>query len=76
MCLPHTHTHTRRWGIGICYYLNVADDGYLVSVANVTADEMIKREVGMVHEVLTEYDDPSTHLPCSGTLFLYDKVFV
>ena len=44
-----------RWGIGICYYLNVQDDGYLVSVENVTADEMIAREVGMVGEVLREY---------------------
>ena len=26
-----------KWGIGICYYLNVQDDGYLVSVANVSA---------------------------------------
>lgn len=44
-----------RWGIDICYYLNVQDNGYLVSVEGVTAEEMIKREVGMVHEVLTEY---------------------
>ena len=33
----------------------MADDGYLVSVANVSAREMLEREVGMVHEVLTQY---------------------
>ena len=34
-----------RWGIAICYYLNPTDDGYLVSVANTTAEDMVKREV-------------------------------
>ena len=49
------------------------DDGYLVSVANVTADEMITREVGMVHEVLTQYG-PVHRFWFDGTSDLPDKV--
>eukprot|EP01083_Nonionella_stella_P020491 56812_1 len=45
----------RKWGIHICYYLNVQADGYLTRVANVTGKDFIDRKVGMIHEVLTEY---------------------
>ena len=44
-----------RWGIKICYYLNVQDDGYMVSVAKMNASEFIRNQVGMVREVLTHY---------------------
>lgn len=44
-----------RWGINICYYLNVQDDGYQNFVAKATPEEFISRQIGMVHEVLTEY---------------------
>ena len=44
-----------RWGIKICYYLNVAKDGYERLVANATADAWLRTQVGMVHEVLTQY---------------------
>eukprot|EP00041_Stephanoeca_diplocostata_P015783 m.302730 g.302730 ORF g.302730 m.302730 type:complete len:514 (+) comp20152_c0_seq1:263-1804(+) len=43
------------WGIKICYYLNVQDDGYMTLVENASPEEFIKNQVGMVHEVLTEY---------------------
>lgn len=44
-----------KWGIKISYYLNVQDDGYMNSVANYSDAEFIRRQVGMVTEVLTEY---------------------
>lgn len=44
-----------RWGIKICYYLNVQNDGYQKLVSKLTPAEFIERQVGMVHEVLTEY---------------------
>jgi alpha-L-fucosidase len=44
-----------KWGIGISYYLNVQNDGYMKLVANYTPEEFIRRQVGMVKEVLTEY---------------------
>ena len=44
-----------KWGIRIGYYLNVQDDGYMKSVANYSDDEFVRRQVGMVREVLTEY---------------------
>ena len=44
-----------KWGIRIGYYLNVQDDGYMNLVANYTCEDFIKRQVGMVTEVLTEY---------------------
>ena len=42
-----------KWGIKICYYLNVAADGYMTHVAKYDSEEFIRRQVGMVHEVLT-----------------------
>lgn len=44
-----------RWGIGICYYLNVAANGYLTEVAQYTGDAFIAAEVGMIREVLRQY---------------------
>ena len=44
-----------KWGIKISYYLNVQDDGYMAFVANYSGPEFIRRQVGMVTEVLTEY---------------------
>ena len=46
-----------KWGIRIGYYLNVQDDGYMNLVANYTCDDFIKRQIGMVTEVLTEYGE-------------------
>eukprot|EP01065_Artemidia_motanka_P032943 TRINITY_DN39921_c0_g1_i1.p1 TRINITY_DN39921_c0_g1~~TRINITY_DN39921_c0_g1_i1.p1 ORF type:complete len:524 (+),score=162.30 TRINITY_DN39921_c0_g1_i1:65-1573(+) len=44
-----------KWGVKICYYLNVQNDGYMTSVAKYSPAEFIKRQVGMVSEVLAEY---------------------
>jgi hypothetical protein len=44
-----------KWGIKISYYLNVQDDGYMTSVAKYNSSEFVRRQVGMVTEVLTEY---------------------
>ena len=44
-----------RWGVGICYYLNVAADGYEKLVANSTADAFLASQLGMVREVLRAY---------------------
>ena len=44
-----------KWNIGISYYLNVQDDGYMNYVMNNTCDDFTKRQVGMITEVLTEY---------------------
>jgi alpha-L-fucosidase len=44
-----------RWGIKICYYLNVQADGYMTLVANYSGAEFTRRQVGMIREVLTEY---------------------
>lgn len=44
-----------RWGVKICYYLNVAADGYQTLVAKATPDEFIERQMGMLQEVMAEY---------------------
>ena len=42
----------KKWGIAICYYLNPMTDGYLVMKMNVTKDEYIAAQHGMLREVL------------------------
>jgi alpha-L-fucosidase len=44
-----------KWGIKISYYLNVQNDGYMVDVAKYDGPEFIRRQVGMIKEVLSEY---------------------
>ena len=44
-----------RWGIKISYYLNVACDHYATLVEKIAPEEFIRRQVGMVREVLTQY---------------------
>eukprot|EP00051_Salpingoeca_urceolata_P027593 m.482267 g.482267 ORF g.482267 m.482267 type:complete len:515 (+) comp22486_c0_seq1:4013-5557(+) len=44
-----------KYGIKICYYLNVQCDGYMTEVNKSTPQDFIDRQVGMVKEVLTEY---------------------
>jgi alpha-L-fucosidase len=44
-----------KWGIKISYYLSVQNDGYMVYVAKYGGDEFIRRQIGMVKEVLTNY---------------------
>lgn len=44
-----------RWGIKIAYYLNVQDDGYQNFVVKASPEDFIQRQIGMVHEVLTQY---------------------
>ena len=44
-----------RWGIKICYYLNVQDNGFLVDIERTDADTMIGREIGMLREVISDY---------------------
>ena len=71
-----------KWGIRIGYYLNVQDDGYMNLVANYTCEDFIKRQVGMVTEVLTEYGpvnrfwfDGTSSNPCATTTQLWDQVY-
>ena len=59
-----------KWGIKIAYYLNVQSDGYSTLVAKVDGPEFIRRQVGMIKEVLIEYGpvnrfwfDGTTSLP-------------
>lgn len=44
-----------RWGIKVCYYLNVQNNGYHKLVEKLSPEQFIASEVGMVHEVLTQY---------------------
>jgi hypothetical protein len=44
-----------KWGIKISYYLNVMNDGYSVKVAKLGPEEFIRREIGMLIEVMTNY---------------------
>jgi len=44
-----------RWGIKICYYLNVADDGYENLVNKVSPKRFMETQLGMLNEVLTQY---------------------
>jgi alpha-L-fucosidase len=69
-----------RWGIKICYYLNVQDNGYLVEVEKADADKMIARELGMLREVLAAYGpvhrfwfDGTSNLP--GGVAKLDKLW-
>ena len=55
-----------RWGIKICYYLNVADDGYETLVAKATPERFMATQLGMLHEVLTQYG-PVNRLWYDGT---------
>lgn len=71
-----------KWDIRIGYYLNVQDDGYMNLVANYTCDDFIKRQIGMVTEVLTEYGpvnrfwfDGTSSNPCANTTELWDQVY-
>lgn len=72
-----------RWGIKICYYLNVQADGYQTKVAKATPEEFIQRQIGMVHEVLTEYgpvnrfwfDGTSNHPKGLNVDDLWDRVY-
>lgn len=72
-----------RWGVKICYYLNVQADGYQAKVAKATVDEFLERQLGMVREVLTQYG-PVNRFWFDGTQMapddidldgLWDKVF-
>lgn len=44
-----------RWGIKICYYLNVQNNGHSVLVEDLKPEAFIEKELGMLKEVLTEY---------------------
>ena len=44
-----------RWGIKICYYLNLQCDGYQTKVAKATPQQFIARQLGKLREVLTKY---------------------
>lgn len=44
-----------RWGVKICYYLNVADDGFETLVAKATPEQFLATQIGMLTEVLTQY---------------------
>lgn len=71
-----------RRNIKISYYLNVQDDGYMNSVANYSCSEFIRRQVGMVTEVLTDYGpvnrfwfDGTRANPCTNTNDLWAQVY-
>eukprot|EP00756_Hemistasia_phaeocysticola_P045537 Hpha_TRINITY_DN19285_c0_g1::TRINITY_DN19285_c0_g1_i1::g.194424::m.194424/K01206/FUCA; alpha-L-fucosidase len=55
-----------RWGIKICYYLNVQNNGHSVKVEDLSPQAFIDRELGMLKEVLTEYG-PVNRLWFDGT---------
>jgi alpha-L-fucosidase len=55
-----------RWGVKICYYLNVADDGYETLVAKATPEQFIRTQVGMMKEVLANYG-PVSRMWFDGT---------
>ena len=55
-----------RWGVKICYYLNVASDGFETKVAKVDGPTFIKQQQGMLREVLTRYG-PVSRLWFDGT---------
>lgn len=44
-----------RWGVKICYYLNVACDHFQTEVQKLTPAEFIRSQVGMLNEVMTQY---------------------
>ena len=44
-----------RWGVKICYYLNVAADGYETLVNRDTPAQFIARQQGMLREVIAHY---------------------
>ena len=50
----------------ISYYLNVQSDGYLALVAKVGGAEFIRRQIGMLKELLTNYG-PVNRLWFDGT---------
>jgi len=70
-----------KWGIGISYYLNVQDDGYMMRVANYSNEEFIRRQIGMVTEVLTDYGPVNrfwfdgTHDFTGNLTDLWDQVY-
>jgi alpha-L-fucosidase len=45
----------QKWGIRICYYLNVQCNHYSTKVENLAPKAFIEREIGMLKEVLTRY---------------------
>ena len=55
-----------RWGVKICYYLNVAADGYETLVNKDTPEQFIARQQGMLREVLSQYG-PVNRLWFDGT---------
>jgi alpha-L-fucosidase len=55
-----------RWGVKICYYLNVAADGYETLVRKATPEQYIAGQLGMLREVLTQYG-PVNRLWQDGT---------
>ena len=75
-----------KWGIGISYYLNVQDDGYMVSIMKNNCSDFTRRQVGMVTEVLTQYGpvnrfwfDGTSESPCKdvkgGVKSLWQAVY-
>lgn len=48
-------TAANKWGIKICYYLNIAADGYMTEVAKYDGAEFQRRQIGMLTEVLENY---------------------
>eukprot|EP00729_Bicosta_minor_P005702 gene5702-28343_t len=45
-----------EWGIKICYYSNPRDDGYLAQkMGNISADDFITRQMGMLTELMDNY---------------------
>lgn len=74
----------RRWGVKICYYINPVDDGYLAFVANVSAQEYKRRQMGMLREVIGSYgpvnrlwfDGVGRNRPADSSVSdLYDAAF-
>ena len=74
-------SRAKRWNIGVCYYINPLDDGYLSQIANVSAPEFEARqkmraeEVSAISEAIAILNDDDSSLnyyfSMHGTGFQY-----
>jgi alpha-L-fucosidase len=51
----------KRWNVKVCYYVNPMTDGYLTQIGEVDATEYIRREHGMLTELLSPGERTNTH---------------
>ena len=76
-------TSAKKYGIGICYYCNVAADGWLTDVAKVDGKEFQKRQIAMITELMEDYgpinrfwfDGTSNHPKDLDVKALWDETY-